>query len=184
MKKFSISVLGQDRPGIIAAVTQVLFEQGFNIEDVSQTILQGEFSSIFIVAGPENNAPEALIAVLQQATRHLKMHFHIRQLENTPARWTQSICESFVITTFGPDQKGLVAQVTWVLADFNVNVTQLQAAFRGGDAPGRNYMIYEVDIAKEMDLHMLRDALNAKCQQLNLEVTIQHKNIFEAVNRI
>ncbi|MDA8138371.1 MAG: ACT domain-containing protein [Desulfobacteraceae bacterium] len=184
MKKFSISVLGQDRPGIIAAVTQVLFEQGFNIEDVSQTILQGEFSSIFIVAGPEKSDPQALVAILNKTTSALNMQFHVRELEGNPPKWTQSACQSFVITTFGPDQKGLVAQVTRVLADFNVNVTQLQAAFRGGDAPGSNYMIYEVDIPNDIDQQKLRDTLKGKCRQLNLDVSIQHKNIFEAVNRV
>ena len=184
MKKFSISVLGQDRPGIIAAVTRVLFDQGLNIEDVSQTILQNEFSSIFIVAGPETIEPQSLVATLEAATRNFKMHFHIREQELKPAKWTQSPREPFVITTFGPDQKGLVSHVTKVLADFNVNVTQLQAAFRGGDSPDRNFMIYEVDIPIDTDQQKLRETLTAKCLELKLEVSIQHKNVFEAVNRI
>jgi glycine cleavage system transcriptional repressor len=53
MKKMIISVLGKDRPGIIAAVTHILFEQDCNIENVSQTILQNEFSGIFIVGVPK-----------------------------------------------------------------------------------------------------------------------------------
>ena len=48
MHKVIVSVLGPDRPGIIATVSQILFEQGCNIENVSQTILQKEFSGIFI----------------------------------------------------------------------------------------------------------------------------------------
>ena len=47
MNKMIISVLGKDRPGIIAAVTGVLFQKDFNIEDVSQTIIQNQFSGIF-----------------------------------------------------------------------------------------------------------------------------------------
>ena len=54
MKKYIITILGRDQPGIIAAVSQVLFEQDFNIEDVRQTILQSEFSGIFIILGPDN----------------------------------------------------------------------------------------------------------------------------------
>jgi len=42
MKKVVISVLGQDRPGIIAAVSGILFEEGCNIENVDQTILQSD----------------------------------------------------------------------------------------------------------------------------------------------
>ena len=52
MKKVVISVLGQDQPGIIAAVSGILFAEGCNIENVDQTILQSEFSGIFIAGIP------------------------------------------------------------------------------------------------------------------------------------
>jgi predicted amino acid-binding ACT domain protein len=78
MKKFIISVLGQDQPGIIAAVTRVLFEQDFNIEDVSQTILQVQFSSIFIVTGPDQADPRGLCNLLTAATHALKCTFTSR----------------------------------------------------------------------------------------------------------
>ena len=64
MKKIMISVLGHDRPGIIAAVSEVLFRSGCNIEDVSQTILQTEFAGIFIASYPALLKPEELIARL------------------------------------------------------------------------------------------------------------------------
>ena len=184
MKKFSISVLGKDRPGIIAAVTQVLFDQGFNIEDVRQTILHSEFSSIFLVSGPDDSEPDTISQWLMDATLYMDMHFHVRSLDAGSPQWTTAKCESYVITTRGPDQKGLVAQITKVLANHNVNVTQLIAAFRGGNDPDRNIMIYEVDIPLDADQQKLRDALKSKGQELNLEVSIQHKNIFEAINRI
>jgi glycine cleavage system transcriptional repressor len=184
MNKFIISVLGKDRPGIIAAVTRVLFEKDFNIEDVSQTILQSEFSGIFIVTGPENISARQLSTALESATPQMDLHFHVKSLEARQSQWTTCDCEPFVITTRGPDQKGLVAQVTGLLAAYNVNVTQLQAAFRGGDEPGRNIMIYEVDVPLDVDLGNLRKALKRKGQELNLTISIQHKNIFEAINRI
>jgi glycine cleavage system transcriptional repressor len=114
----------------------------------------------------------------------LRMHFHVRELDPTAPRWTTCACESFVITTRGPDRKGLVARITAVLAAHNVNVTQLQAAFRGGEEPDRNVMIYEVDIPVDVDQQALKAELGARGRALGLEVNIQHKNIFEAVNRI
>ncbi|RJQ87965.1 MAG: ACT domain-containing protein [Desulfobacteraceae bacterium] len=184
MKKFIISILGEDRPGIIAAVARVLFEQDFNIEDVSQTILQGEFSSIFIATGPDHCDPRRVCDILQSATDELNMHFYVKVMEPRTRKWTSCPCESFVITTRGPDRKGLVAEITAVLAAHNVNVTQLQAVFRGGDEPGRNIMIYEVDIPADTDQGVLSQALKERGRVLNLEVNIQHKNIFEAINRI
>lgn len=64
MKKIVISVLGQDRPGILAAVSRILFEQDCNIENVHQSILQSEFSGIFIAAIPD----EMAIGVINKKT--------------------------------------------------------------------------------------------------------------------
>ena len=44
-----ISVLGADRPGIVAAVSAVLAESKVNILDISQTILQGTFTMNMLV---------------------------------------------------------------------------------------------------------------------------------------
>lgn len=44
-----ITVVGQDRVGIIAAVATLLAEAGVNINDISQTIMQGIFTMIMLV---------------------------------------------------------------------------------------------------------------------------------------
>lgn len=48
MKAF-ITVIGKDRVGIIAAVSAALARLSINIEDISQTILQGTFTMIMAV---------------------------------------------------------------------------------------------------------------------------------------
>lgn len=48
MKKAVISVLGEDRKGIIANVTRILYEYDANILDISQTIISGLFTMILI----------------------------------------------------------------------------------------------------------------------------------------
>ncbi len=44
-----ITVLGNDRVGIIAKVCAYLSEQGMNILDISQSIVQGYFNMLMIV---------------------------------------------------------------------------------------------------------------------------------------
>lgn len=44
-----LSVLGSDRPGIVAAVTGCLASHAINILDISQTILQGIFTMTMLV---------------------------------------------------------------------------------------------------------------------------------------
>lgn len=48
MKRVVITVIGADRVGIIAAVTQVLAEKHINVLSINQTILDGFFNMILI----------------------------------------------------------------------------------------------------------------------------------------
>ena len=47
--KYILTVLGKDKSGIIAKVATMLAEHNVNIEDVSQTIMQGNFTMIMLV---------------------------------------------------------------------------------------------------------------------------------------
>ena len=44
--KVIVTVIGKDKPGIIAKVSALLAENNVNIEDISQTIMQGNFTMI------------------------------------------------------------------------------------------------------------------------------------------
>lgn len=57
MKKTIITVVGQDSVGIIAKVCTYLANNGVNILDISQTIVQGYFNMMMIV--DTNEAPKS-----------------------------------------------------------------------------------------------------------------------------
>ena len=43
-----ITVIGVDRPGIVAGIASILASHNVNIEDISQTVLRGFFAMIMI----------------------------------------------------------------------------------------------------------------------------------------
>ena len=47
--KAIISVLGSDRPGIIAEISGCLYRHNLNILDITQTILSGYFTMVMMV---------------------------------------------------------------------------------------------------------------------------------------
>ena len=49
MTKTIVTVLGYDQRGIIAKVSNFLYEREINIEDISQTIMQDYFTMIMLV---------------------------------------------------------------------------------------------------------------------------------------
>jgi glycine cleavage system transcriptional repressor len=184
MRKVVISVLGTDRPGIVAAVTRVLFENHCNIEDVSQTILQTEFAGIFIASTPSELEPSELQEKLQDDLKSFGAGVLLRPLGAKENASASGAVEPFVVTTNGSDRLGLVAGIAEVMARFGVNITSLKAVFRGGDDPRRNTMIYEVDVPLEIDQHSFRESLRKQADALGLDLSIQHRNIFEAIYRV
>ena len=184
MHRVIISVLGPDRPGIIAATARILFDNGCNIENVSQTILQNEFSGIFIVTVPADLGTGELGERLRRGLAPLRQHVFVKPIGDEAPAFDASASEPFVITTRGPDQKGLVARITEVIARHGANVTNLQAVFKGGDDPGDNIMIYEVDVPPETDGEKLQRDLRACAGELGLSISIQHRRIFETIHRV
>lgn len=56
-----VTVIGQDRVGIVAKVATALAESGANIEDISQTLMQGLFTMIMLVSLDETVADFAAV---------------------------------------------------------------------------------------------------------------------------
>jgi glycine cleavage system transcriptional repressor len=183
VNKCVVFVLGPDGPGIIAAVAGTLFARGCNLEDVSQTTLQGEFVGIFIAALPPGLAEESLLAALRERLAGTGLVAHLRRIEEAPAA-VPAASEPFVITTVGPDRPGLVAGIAELLAARGANITNLKAVTRGGDGRQDFVTFYEVDLPAATDLAAFRAALGARARELGLDVNLQHREIFEQVHRV
>jgi ACT domain-containing protein len=75
-----LSVLGQDRVGIVAAISAVLAETGTNIEDISQTIISGIFSMTMLVTVDEEAYPfEDVQARLAQVAEAIGMQITLQR---------------------------------------------------------------------------------------------------------
>jgi len=52
MKKYYVlSAIGKDRPGIVADVSELIFECGCNLEDSSMTLLGDHFALLVVLSG-------------------------------------------------------------------------------------------------------------------------------------
>ena len=182
MNKIVVFVLGPDKPGIIASIAGTLFEQGCNLEDVSQTILQTEFMGIFIASMEDTADAARTLTALQAEIAPMGLFVHLRPMPE--GALLQPAGEPFVITTVGPDKPGLVAGITGVLAQYGVNITNLKAVSRGHGDNQSYIMIYEVNIPTTADKHLIRTALYERAQSLGLDLNLQHREIFEQIHRV
>ena len=66
-KDILVAVMGLDQPGVVAATAETLTRLNCNIEQMSQTTLRHQFSSIFLVNKPEDLKSEHIELELQTA---------------------------------------------------------------------------------------------------------------------
>ena len=125
MPQLAVTVLGHDRPGIIAAVTGALAGLGGNLEDSSMTRLRGHFAMTLIVAGSGTAAE--VEAALAPAVPDLLVSVREVPEESEP----QAVGSPYLLTVHGADRPGIVSAVTSVLADAGGNVTDLTTRLAG-----------------------------------------------------
>lgn len=184
MHKFLVSIFGADRPGILAAAAKAVSKRNCNIENVSQTLLQDVFGGLLIVAAPDGETPEGLQESLQTECRDLNLFVHVDQYAGGETGTAGARTHPYIVTAIGPDRQGIVAEVSTCLATHGVNITDMQAIFKGGRKPLDNLMVFEVDVPAEVEMDTLRADLQEVSTSLRLEINLQHRKIFEAVTSI
>ena len=177
---YVINVTAVDRPGIVAGVSSAIEKLHGNIESCSQTVLDGYFTLIMTFSMPEqkdsNELRETIInepglegcqAVLFPAQKGAS-------LERTNSN-------VYVITAFGKDCEGIVAQFTRYLCDKEINIVDLYGNIT---QEGEFLLIGEVEIDPKLDLQNIQYDLEAMGEQVGFTVRIQHSNVFVATNHI
>jgi glycine cleavage system transcriptional repressor len=182
MRTVAVSFLGEDRPGIMHAVSAALASLSCNIAEVSQTILRSESAAIVIAATPDGLALEDMKRSLDQALAPFGGMFTLKELHLTPGTHPTP-GQPYVITLSGGDRLGLIAEMTGVISAFGVSIANLKAITRQ-DEPGRVIIVFEVDLPASVDQAAFRQGLARKGEELDVDVSVQHRDIFEAIHRI
>lgn len=161
---------GEDRPGIVATLTKILYEKGCNLEDSSMMRLGREFS-IFVILSSKKQLDKSLFAALEKhgLTVGLKP-ITTRQAKFVPAPRSLSI-----ISVHGPDRPGIVYRVTHCLADHRFNITDL-STHRTGAGKKTGYILFiegEISPSKEASL---KKALRALQSSLKTTITFRGVN--------
>jgi glycine cleavage system transcriptional repressor len=177
--------MGHDRPGIVAGVARVLFENACNIEALSQTVLMGQFAMIVVAAPLKGSHAAQLKQDLGALATAMDLEIHIRTVtpeEQLPFPAEET--EHFVITVRGADRPGLVAAITAILAEEEINITRLGAEVVPAGEQLDYIQIYEVDIPKRLDFPAIQRALRDRGAEIGVTVDMQHGDIFRAINQI
>lgn len=171
-KKFILTAFGKDRPGIVADVTEVLFEQGCNLEDSTMTLLAGEFTLILIFESPNGpQVEERLHTDLRRLEREKGLSAFLRPAGPPAAK--AAATAPHTIRVEGVDQAGIVYRVSRFLADQGINIVDLQSRRRFMPQSGAAFYAMEirVEVPKTLSLDDFDAGLSRVGEALNVDIT-------------
>lgn len=165
MNELAITVVGRDRPGIVADVSTVLAGLGFNLTDSTMTLLRGYFAMTLICLGTPGGA--AVEAALRSVTEDGNLVATVREVPPDPGPTAGGT--PFTLIVHGADRMGIVAAVTGVLARAGGNITDLTTRLSGS-----LYLLSaEVDLPLTVDVEDLMAELDEVAERLGIDVTLR-----------
>lgn len=158
-----LTLVGEDRPGIVAAVSEALFDAGCQLAEASMMRLGGNFAIMLRV---DHDPRQDIAAILEPVTDAMKLHLHI---DEDVAATRHHVEPDAHITVYGADRSGIVAQVTGALAEAGMNIVDLETAV-GGSAERPIYiMSIEGNATRGMDV--LQQAVDALADDIEVTLT-------------
>lgn len=162
MNEFAVTVIGHDRPGIIADVAEILARLGLNLTDSTMTRLRGHFAMTLVCAGPPT--AEEIESALEPLTIDRTLLVTVRSVAEE--QLYEPAGTHHVMTVHGADRLGIVATLTRTVAEYGGNITDLTTRLSGS----LYVVVAELDVA---DPAGLDTALQAAAQRLGVEVTLR-----------
>lgn len=166
MATFVLTVLGEDRPGLVSALSGPISAHGASWERSQLAQLAGKFAGIVVVSVPDERY-DALVADLD-AVEGLQVV--LERSDAVPQRESQGL----VLELLGDDRPGIVAEISSALAEHDVSIEELTTDVR--EAPHAGGMLFEaravLDAPRTADHEALRRALEALADELMVDLTL------------
>jgi len=182
-ERFILTVVGKDHPGIVAGIANTLYEHECNIQELNQTVLSDEFAMILLLQPTREISIKELDESLKKKCVELEVMHSLRPatiVDSTP----QKSKDIVIITVIGSDKIGIVAGVTEVLAEMNINIIELSAKpFLVRNVP-QYAVVANVEVEGEFDMLELNKALEDCANRLSIEIRVQSQDIFQAMHEV
>jgi glycine cleavage system transcriptional repressor len=162
---YMLTVVGEDRSGIVVRLTQALFEAGCNLGEASMIRLGGNFTVMLMVQSDLD--AEHLRQVVDPVAKSLGLRIHVDTID---ARLHQHIEPDVRVVVHGADRAGIVARVTGLLAEQGVNILNLESDVAGSEAQPIYLLLIEGRVDDGFD--RLHEALAALAQE-GVEVRVE-----------
>jgi glycine cleavage system regulatory protein len=168
MATLVLTVLGDDRPGLVSALSAPVSAHGAGWERSEMSRLAGKFAGIVVVTVPQARL-DALLADLA-ALDGQGLHVTVERTDE-PAELSS---QRLHLELLGSDRSGIVAEISAALAQAHVSIEELSTDVR--DAPMSGGTLFEaratLSAQPATDTGALRAALEALADELMVEIRL------------
>ena len=169
-RSLAVTVLGHDRPGIIAEVTGALAALGGNLEDSSMTLLRGHFAWTLVVS------VEASVEDVTARLQHLTSEGLVVSVLPVPDADGAAVAGTpYLLSVHGADRPGIVSGLTGVVAEAGGNITDLTTRL----GTGLYVLIAEVALPADVDVAALTARIDAVASDLGVRATLHAADVDE-----
>lgn len=165
MSLLAVTVIGHDRPGIIAESTAALARLGGNLEDSTMTILRGHFAMVLLVSTDASRAQveRELSPMESDGTLLVSVREVPQEYDAGPAG------APYLLSVHGADRPGIVSAVTAEVAAAGGNITDLSTRLTGE----LYVLLAEVDLPQTADADALGRRLHEVADRLDIEASLR-----------
>ena len=165
-----LTVVSDDHPGIVEALSDVLARHGGNWAESSMMSLAGKFAGILLAEVPSAEA-DRFIAGLENLERK-----GIRVVaRRSDAAAPEIPARQVTLELVGQDRPGIVHEITEILASHAVNVLELETTVQSASMSGESLFLAHARIGIPDDVGMddLRDELEALANELMVDINLE-----------
>jgi glycine cleavage system regulatory protein len=168
MATFTLTCVGDDRPGLVSALSAPISAHGASWERSQMARLAGKFAGVLLLEVPDDRA-DALVADLA-ALNDIGLHVMLERT-NEPAEHPSV---RLSLELIGADHPGIVAEISAALADQRIGIEELSTDVR--EAPMAGGMLFEARAVLEappaVRMDDLRSTLEALADELMVEIKL------------
>lgn len=165
-----ITALGKDRPGLVSALSQAVYDAGCNVEDSRMTVLGGEFAIVLMVSGKWN-----AVAKLENTLSALGQRLGLDVLHRrTEERASAGNLLPYGVDVAAMDQPGIVNHLASFFAERGINIEDMVTTRYAAAHTGTPMFSVHISIGIPASTHIatLRDEFLDFCDRLNLDAVM------------
>ena len=167
---FIITFIGDDRPGLVEALSEVVSSHGGNWQESRLSQLAGKFAGLVQVRLPEERAE-----ALQQGLKALDARgLSVRVTATAELVSDLSHQREIRLEILGPDRPGIVREISRALSEQAINVVDLHSEVK--PAPMSAELLFhatvEAEVPESADLEELDETLHAIGDAMDVEIAL------------